>query len=1141
MIKLIHLIRDKARPHIPQTKSVFLFLFIILLNQTYASANSQTIAYSNQDVNVKSISLSVKNELLSTVLGKIEQISGYSFIYSDDQINTSRKVSFSVKEENLENTLKKLFKPLDIGFEIVKNKIILKPGGLGYKQPLRKKAQEGTVTGKVITEDNEELPGVTVILKGTTIGTATDVEGNFTLSVPDINEGILVFSFIGYENKEVALNGQTVLNVTLEASLESLSEVVVVGYATQKKVNLTGAVNTVDAKALESRPVTNVTQALQGTAPNLIIQQQSSEPGSQLNINIRGIGTLGDNSPLIVIDGIPSNSGALSTINPNDIASISVLKDAASAAIYGSRSANGVILVTTKQGSYKTRPSVTYNGIFGWQAPAFMQKPVSAYEFAMLKNEALVNSGQAPQFTPDQIAKIYNQPENAWYMDEIFRDQATQQSHNLSVSGGTENTTYLISIGRMDQESNFVGPDFGYNRTNARANITTNISKKLKTGLMMAYTKSQIKEHAYSTDFIVADASRIPRLYPIKDSLGRYNIPPTSSSNPLAKLEQGGFRSYDNDNIYGNIFAEYQVIKGLNVKGVFGANLWNYQQHEFRKAINYLPYVGGDGQSSVNDQNHKTLQTNVQLVADYNVTISKHNIGVLGGLSSEGYSEQRSRVRMINVDNEFGSPTSETVIDEDNTYNIHGAPDNERPKPWALNSVFGRITYNFSERYLFEGNFRYDGSSRFAEGKRWGFFPSVSAAWRITEEPFLQSIKDNVGNVKIRGSWGQLGNQSIDPFRYTSNISNSSNTYSFNNTGVAGAFFSSSNPDIRWETSTMIDIGADIDLFNRKLSFSFDYFKKRTEDILLDLSVPGTYGASPPTINAAVVDNEGWEVAVSYNHNGEKINHRISANLADNLNTVVDMKGKETIEGGDRAVIKREGYPINSYYGYKSDGLYQNLDEIDAGPKPGFVANGTVLPGDIRYVDKDGDGIINENDRFVLGNPFPRYTFGLNYTAEFMGFDLNIFIQGVGKRNLYLRGESVEAFHNNWENVYQQHLDRWTPVNPDATYPRLTIGTASTNNNAGSDYWMLDAAYARLKNVQLGYTIPGSLTDKIGVGRARFYVTGHNLITVTKIKNGFDPEISEFNSSLSTSDGKVNSGRVYPNLKVYAIGLDLSF
>jgi TonB-linked SusC/RagA family outer membrane protein len=1122
--------------NLKQVINRFILVTLMILSFNLAGATP----FSSQNaVTKKHISIDVKDGTLGKVMEQIENVTGYSFIYSNTLIDVSRKISFHVKNESLENTLKKLFLPLGVAYGVVNNKIILKaPSSSQADIPLNTGAN--IITGQVRDEVGEGLPGVTVIVKGTTLGSSTDSNGTYNISVNDTTDVVLIFSFIGYNTLEIPINGRSEVNVSMTPSIESLAEVVIVGYATQKKINLTGSVSTVAEEALQSKPVTTVVQALQGTAPNLIIQQQSSEPGAQLNINIRGIGTLGDNSPLIVIDGIPSNSGVLSSINPNDIESISVLKDAASSAIYGSRSANGVLLVNTKQGRLETKPTVTYNGILGFQVPTFRQKPVTAYEFAMLKNEALVNSDQTPQFTPDDLSAIYNAAPNASYMDEIFKDKALQQSHNLSLTGGTINTTYLISVGRMDQTSSFVGQNFGYKRTNVRTNITSKISEKLKAGIMLAYTNNYIKEHAYTTEFIVADASRIPRLYPIKDSLNNYYIPPTSSSNSLARLEQGGNRTYDNDNLTGNIFAEFNILKDLKIKGVFGGNLWNYQTHEFRKAIDYLPYVGGDGQNLINDYNSRTLQTNFQLIADYKLALNEHAFTILGGYSSEGYSESNSQVRKLNVDNEFGFSTSDTEIDFIESYNRRGTP-------WAINSFFGRLNYNFMEKYLFEANFRYDGSSRFAEDNRWGFFPSMSAGWRLTEEPFLSAVK-SIANVKIRGSWGRLGNQNIDAFLYTSNINDvltnpglNTGNYGFNNDVVAGAYFSSSNPDVTWETSTMVDIGTEVDFLEGAVSFTFDYFKKRTEDILLDLAVPGAYGADAPVVNAAVVDNEGWEVAVTYNRKGAILHHSLSANLADNLNTVIDVKSKETIEGGDRAVILREGYPINSYYGYRSDGLYQNLDQIEAGPKPGFVANGNVLPGDIRYVDKNSDGVINEDDRFVIGNPFPRYTFGLTYGVGWNGFDFSLFIQGVGKRNLYLRGESVEAFHNNWENVYEQHLDRWTPTNPDASYPRLTIGTASTNNNAGSDYWLLNAAYARLKNVQLGYSLPNKVLKNIGLSNLRIYLTGQNLFTLTKMKNGYDPEISEFNSSLDTSDGKVNSGRVYPNLKVYAVGIDISF
>lgn len=1001
-------------------------------------------------------------------------------------------------------------------------------------------AQDIRVTGKVTDENGTGLPGVSVSLKNTTVGTTTNAEGQYVLNVPDGSEnGTLVFSFIGYTTEEVPLASQSTINIKLVPDIQALNEVVVVGYGSQKQVNVTGAVNTVNAETLESRPVVTVSQALQGAAPNLIIQQNSAEPGAPLNINIRGVGTLNNTSPLVVVDGIPAS---LDVLNPNDIESISVLKDAGSAAIYGSRSANGVILVTTKKGTQDKKPTVSYNGIYGWQSPTLLQRPVTGYEFAMLKNEALVNSGQNPQFTPDQIRQFNSLGDGyQWHMDAILRRNAPQQNHNLSVAGGTKTTTYLFSLGYLNQASIYQGPGYNFSRYNARLSLTNQITDRLKVGTILSYARSGTKETAYFTEWIIADASRIPRIYPVQDSLGRYVVPPSSGSNSLARLQEGGLRTNANDNIYGNVNAEYELAKGWKVRGVFGAELWNYRGHEFRKSIDYAPYSGGDGESSVRESFTRTLFTNLQLLTTYDKSFGRHNIQALGGYSTEGFTADGFQVRRVGIPgNDFGVINNGTTTDDQNT--------NGTGEAWAINSVFGRVAYNFNEKYLFEANVRYDGSSRFAAGNRWGVFPSFSAGWRITEEGFLSGVKNAVGDIKLRASWGQLGNQNIPLFQYLNRVSLSNVGYSFGNQPVPRANILIGYRDITWETSNMTNLGIDATVLGGKLTVSADYFNKLTNDILINLETPGTFGGSLPFQNAATVRNQGWEVAVSWRQRTGQVTHSLNANLADNLNTVVDTRGVRLgVTNGDRQAVIFEGFPIGSYYGYRSDGLYQNLEQIQNGPKPAFVANGAVQPGDIRYVDRNGDQVINEQDRFVLANPFPRYTYGLTYSAAWKGLDLTVFAQGVGRRSLYLRGEATEAFHNNWDNVYEQHLDRWTPTNPNGTYPRLTIGTASTNNNAGSDYWLQNAAYLRLKNLQLGYTLPNGLTRKIGLDRVRVYFTGQNILTFTRMRTGFDPEISEFNNSPGAGvaqnqlDGKVTSGRVYPNVQTWATGLDIRF
>ena len=995
-----------------------------------------------------------------------------------------------------------------------------------------------TVAGRVTDSKGEGLPGVTVLVKGTQRGMTTDGNGSFSIDAPV--GGVLVFSSIGMVKQELPVTGPTTsFAVRLQADNAALDEVVVVAYGTQQKTNVTGAINTISAPTLENRPVTSVAQALQGTSPNLTIQQASAEPGAPLNINIRGVGTLGNASPLVIVDGI---AGSINSLNPNDIESVTVLKDAASGAIYGSRAANGVLLVTTKQGALNQKPVIAYNTLLGWQTQNFQRKPVTGLQFMELKNEALVNSGQAPQFTPQQMRDFATHGDYQWYLNAILKKSALQQNHNLSLSGSSGKTRYLVSLGYVDQKSLFIGDDYGYKRLNGRLNLTTQVTDKLKVGAILSYAHVGIREHAFDTQWIIGDAARIPVIYPLQDSLGNYLTPPTSADNSANRLLNGGLRSHSDDNGYANLNAELTVAKGLTLRGLAGGDLWNYQLDEFQRSLQYVtidgtPTAGGDGNNSVQNNHERTLLTNYQATLNYVVTLGQqHAVQALVGYSSEHFTDARAGIHVLNVPgNQFG------VVNNGTAFSGNGVYGNQ--DQWALNSVFGRLNYAYASKYLLEASFRYDGSSRFASNRRWGFFPSVSVGWRPLEENFLDFLQPAFSDLKVRGSLGQLGNQNIGLYRYLSTISTGPGAYAFGTQAVPGAYFNTANRDITWETSTMGDVGLDAAFFKNALSFSVDYFDKRTSNILIDLPVAGTFGAGAPTQNAARVRNQGWEVSATYRlRTARGFNQSLSLNVADSRNTVTDTKGLQVIRGGDAANIVREGFPINSYYGYRTAGFYQTPEEVNAGPKPDFVAPGTVRPGDIRYLDRNGDGRINQDDRFIFGNPFPRYTFGATYTAEYKGVDLVVFVQGVGKRSLYIRGEGVEAFHNNWENLYVQHLDRWTPTNPDATYPRLTIGTASTNNNQGSDYWLRNGAYARLKNLQLGYTLPTTFVQKAHIQRLRIFASAQNLLTISHLgKIGFDPETSEFSESVGTGGGGGSSGRVYPSVRVTSLGLDVSF
>ena len=1124
-----------------------------------------------QDVLDHHVTLTLEAQPMKKVLSQLERLAAVRFVYSYQLIGADRRVSVRAVDRPLAEVLNELLPPLRLRYEVTQDRILLAPvpgpaprpaaGPGGPAAPAADVAVAGRVTS---AGSGEPLPGVTVLVKGSSQGLATGTDGRFALAVPA--GSVLVFSSIGFVTQEVTVDGPRAdLVVVLAADVKALGEVVVVAYGTQRRTSVTGAVSTVAAPVFEGRPVVSAAQALQGAAPNLIVQQNSAEPGAPLNLNIRGVGTLGNSSPLVIVDGIP---GSLNALNPNDIESVSVLKDAASAAIYGSRAANGVLLVTTKKGATNTAPVLAYNTLVGYQTRGIQRRAVTGLEFMQLKNEALANSGQAPQFSPQQVRDLAAQGDYEWYGDAIYKSKALQQNHNLSLSGGSGTTRYLFSLGYVKQNSLFVGDDYNFNRANLRLNLTTQVTPRLRVGAIVAYARVATTEHPFDTQWIVGDAVRIPRIYPLQNAAGSYLTPPTSGSNPVNRLLNGGQRTNRNDNGYGNLNAEYELVNGLRLRGIVGGDLWHYRQDEFQRALQYVtpdgsPSAGADGQNVVQQKLQRTLLTNYQTTLNYDHNFTeKHAVQALVGYSSEHFTDVRSGARVTGIPgNQFGTIGNGTaaapISDPDGVSHPNGTYGNadSNPQEWAINSVLGRVNYAFANKYLLEGSFRYDGSSRFRAARRWGFFPSVSAGWRVLEEPFAAGLAGTLSDLKVRASLGRLGNQNIGLYRYLSTVVTQPGTYSLGGQLVPGAYFNPANPDITWEKATMGNVGLDLGLFNNGLVASVDYFDKRTRDILIDLPVAGTYGAGAPTQNAASVRNRGWEVALTYRLKSARgFAQSLALNLADNLNTVTSLNtlgnapGQDIIKGGDTQNIIREGFPIGSYYGYRADGYFQSLEQIRSGPRPDFVAPGTVRPGDIRYVDRNGDGVINEQDRFVLGNPFPRYTFGATYTGAFKGFDLLVFVQGVGKRSLYLRGEAVEAFHNNWENVYQQHLDRWTPTNPNADYPRLTIGTASTNNNQVSDFWLRDASYARLKNVQLGYTLPAELTKRAGIERLRLYVSGQDLYTLTKLKTvGFDPEISEFSESVGAGvtanalDGKVSSGRVYPSVRTVAVGLDVSF
>ena len=994
-------------------------------------------------------------------------------------------------------------------------------------------AQSIVAKGKIIDENRIPVQGATIQVKNTEIATSSDASGNFTLNVPSGNK-TLVISFVGYENQEIQA-GSSPVTVQLKPTGASLGEVVVVGYGTQRKVSVTGAVDKISNDMLEGKPAVNLSQALQGVSPNLIIQQTNFEPGQGLSINIRGVGTTGDNNPLVVIDGIAG--GDINLINPNDIENISILKDAGTAAIYGSRAANGVILITTKKGKKNEKATVTYNGIYGITSPKIAAQPVHAWENAYYKNESLYNSGRQPAYTPSQIQEFAQQGDGDWRLSSILQN-AAQQNHNISIRGGGETNTYLVSFGYLDQQNNFIGPNYGWKRYNVRLNQTTEVGK-FKLTTIMSYVKSMGKDHSSNAGTLIIDAARVPLYYNFQDTAGNYLTNQVSAEmNPKAILEKGGYRLYNNDEIFGNVTGEYALTRDLKIRGVFGGTIRANHGTGRRNALKFSP--GGQyGQDlEVFDNNNKTLFTNTQLIAEYKKKINVHDISLMIGGANESYKGEGNSLRKTLVDPLLGIPTTGTEVDKTSGNTLQNTNE------WSLNSLFGRAGYNFDDKYFAEFSARYDGSSRFPKDIRWGFFPSVSAAWRATEESFLEGFRDKIGDIKLRASYGILGNQNVGNYQYQTTYFNFTNAYAFNEQAVGGAGFTLGNPQITWEKSATFNIGTDITLLNRRLDLSFDVFNKRTSDILIERDdVPEIFGAGFPQYNAAEVKNRGWEARVAYRIPGKLFRHSFSANIADNNNELVKytFSATELVQRKEEfEFVRRVGLPITVYQGYRRDGYFQTLDDVENLAKP---ANATVVPGDIKFKDKNGDGVIDDQDKYILGNPFPRYTFGFTYNVTFKGFDATVFIQGVGRRDLMIRGELVEPFHVGYSGtMYQHQTDYWTPTNPNAKWPRLAEnGTPSNQNNyrTGSDVYLFNAAYARLKNLQIGYTIPTQFAEKARIKTARIYFTGQNLFTLSEL-DMIDPENSEFGNSVSMGSG-ANSGRAYPLPVYYGFGIDVTF
>ncbi|SEL33769.1 SusC/RagA family TonB-linked outer membrane protein [Parapedobacter koreensis] len=976
-----------------------------------------------------------------------------------------------------------------------------------------------TVTGRVIDSlTGEALGGATVSLLQSSLSTTTNETGNYSISVP-VGNSTLAISYIGYQSTTVEVGNRTTVDVVLVKADAALDEVVVVGYGTTKEVNLTGSVSVVNNKDINWKQVGQTSMALQGVAPGVTITQGSGQPGNDAGtIRIRGLGTLGaaGQDPLVLVDGVEMG---LNNIDPNDIETISVLKDAASAAIYGSRAANGVILVTTKR-ARSNKIAVNYNTYAGWQKPTNLPKLVSGLDHMLLLNEANQNVNQSPTFQESYIeAYRENAPSDLYpntdWQTLTLTSSGFMHNHSLDISGGSDFIKVRASFNHLNQGG--LIPNTGYRRSSLRVNTDLKASDKLGFKLDIRGNDAFVFEPGIAPAHIFFLMNgRIPANQEGLLSDGRYGQG-WLGENPMAAANASGRSDERTYSAIINLQADWKPIDGMNINVMYSPEVSSGMNKLFRKT--YQTFYG-DGRlaysypaiNSLTQTNPFNRQDNFRVLLDYARGVQQHNFKVLGGFELiDSYAESFNARRENFVLQDY--PVLNAGSRENQQANGAGGTE------YGLMSFFGRLNYDYAEKILFEANLRYDGSSRFAKGNRFGLFPSFSAGWRLSEEPFLQDV-DIIDNLKVRASWGQLGNQNIGDYPFVSAV-DLSQSYIFNESAVqAAALTQLGNNLISWETTEMLNVGLDATLFN-KLSLTAEYYVRNTKDILLELPIPGAVGLGAPYQNAGKVRNKGWDISLNHFNTIGDFNYNVRLTLSDVKNEIVDLEGTGPYISG--STIRMEGYPIDAFFGYQSQGLFQTAEEVAA---HAALSSGASAPGDIKYVDQNGDHVINADDRVVLGSNIPRYTYSADLTASFKGFDLNVFLQGVGKVEGYLQGSGVWAFDTGGT-AYMHHLDRWTPENPNASYPRLTFGL--TNNYQHSDYWMINGAYLRVKNIQLGYTLPQRILGNGFIKNFRITASGQNLLTFDNFLDGFDVEIPR---------GSIER---YPIVKIYSFGLNVNF
>ncbi len=1095
-----------------------------------------------QDTNKEKVTISVKNQSVKKVFDDISHQTGVKFLYGKSVADKNLKVNLSYKNEALNTVLAEITNQVNLHFNRENNTIAI---SISPKQSTIPSNKPRKITGTIVDDNGDPIVGANIMVKNTSNGTITDIDGNYSLEA--CGEDVLHITYIGYLAQDVKVGNNEKVNIRLKEDTQTLEEVVVVGYGVQKKTNLSGAVSKASSEIIEAKPATNLISALQGEIPGLLIQRASGQPGNEaFDLNVRGASsTNGGNAPLVLIDGIP---GDLNLVNPQDVSQISVLKDAA-ASIYGARAAGGVVLITTKKGS-KGAPTVSYSGNFALtKTTGLMEKP-NAYEMAIMDNEANIHNGAVPIYTEEYLQRIRNNDPNpidhptlAGYklfftntdwLGELI-ENGIQHKHNIAISGGSEKSNYYLSAGYSKQYGAIRYADDNNEKYNLRMNYDYQLTDWLKLNTKLALENQKRTDIGAMGAWVIGEAMYDMPNFPIYNADGNY-FTQGGWANAIAWAKDGATATYKTREMNANFELVAHLMEGLTFNGQVGVRYQHNSDEDIAKAIPlynwdnniaYYTLAGNPEQSNVTRKSGETVYQNYTGYLSYNNTFGDHNVSAMAGLSyeteeSDWFNAWRDNFLTDNLWN----------LNLGGTGNMSNGAGAEH---WAIASMFSRIGYNYKHKYIVEANLRYDGSSRFAKNNRWRMFPGISASWRISEENFMKN-NPIFDELKLRGSFGQTGNQEgIRLYDYIQLLELAGSTYPFGDGSQTQSIAMGplAGAGRTWEILNNSNIGIDMEFFNHRFGVSFDYFWKVNDNMLIPVTYPSMLGAIAPDSNSGKLRTKGFELTLKW---ADKVNkdfsYSVMFQLSDAVNKLIDYGGADTYNIGFNSV--REGYPLNSYFAYVYDGVIRNQAELDEYKKLEGVPSDIGI-GDAKFKDLNKDGKIStygdgdDGDAIFAGSTAPRYTFGLNLNAQWKNFDIGAFFQGVGKRTMFREGEFAMPWSDWWRCPPKFYYGKtWNEDRQDAYYPRLTYGDVRHWNYQASTLQKINAAYLRLKNLQIGYSLPKSFLQKIKLERARVYVSGQDLFEIHNVDGGWDPE-------------SASNGYNYPFQRYYSVGVDITF